>query len=98
MDRITQGNAASAEESAGAADELNTQARALKTAVTELLRLVEGRDMEQSSRSSRVQKTPASTQTQPQPEPARPGRQPNVHLAEADMTSRAAETAEVAFR
>jgi ABC-type transporter Mla subunit MlaD len=40
MDRITQGNAASAEESASAAEELNAQAEAMRQAVGELLALV----------------------------------------------------------
>jgi len=40
MDKVTQDNAASAEESAAAAQELNTQATAMKDAVENLLRLV----------------------------------------------------------
>ncbi|HTB86148.1 MAG TPA: methyl-accepting chemotaxis protein [Candidatus Sulfotelmatobacter sp.] len=40
MDRVTQGNAASAEESAAAAQELETQARSMKDAVESLLQLV----------------------------------------------------------
>ncbi len=43
MDRVTQGNAASAEESAAAAEELNGQAEILKQSVTELVKLVGGR-------------------------------------------------------
>jgi methyl-accepting chemotaxis protein len=42
MDKVTQSNAASAEESAGAAAELNGQAEILKQAVTRLLLLVNG--------------------------------------------------------
>ncbi len=42
MDRVTQSNAANAEESAAAAEELNAQAEAMKDAVNELLRLVDG--------------------------------------------------------
>ncbi len=42
MDKVTQSNAANAEESASAAEELNAQADALKDAVAELQRLVEG--------------------------------------------------------
>jgi methyl-accepting chemotaxis protein len=42
MDKVTQSNAASAEESAAAAQELNLQAAAMKEAVEDLLRLVEG--------------------------------------------------------
>jgi len=40
MDKVTQGNAASAEESAAAAQDLNHQAQAMKNAVEDLLRLV----------------------------------------------------------
>jgi methyl-accepting chemotaxis protein len=42
MDKVTQSNAASAEESASASEELNAQALALREAVSELLRLVSG--------------------------------------------------------
>lgn len=42
MDKVTQSNAASAEESAAAAEELNAQADAMKVAVGELQRLVSG--------------------------------------------------------
>ncbi len=43
MDKVTQSNAASAEETASAAGELNSQADELKNAVIDLLALVEGR-------------------------------------------------------
>jgi len=43
MDKVTQSNAASAEESASAAEELNAQAECMKDSVGELLRLVGGR-------------------------------------------------------
>ena len=42
MDKITQSNAANAEESAAAAEELNAQAASMKESVTELLQLVGG--------------------------------------------------------
>ena len=42
MDKVTQSNAANAEESAAAAEELTAQAEALKDAVADLLRLVDG--------------------------------------------------------
>jgi len=42
MDKVTQGNAAAAEESASASEELNAQALTLKGAVSELLALVNG--------------------------------------------------------
>jgi len=43
MDKVTQGNAASAEESAAAAEELNAQARVMKESVAGLLELVRGK-------------------------------------------------------
>jgi len=43
MDKVTQSNAANAEESAAAAEELNAQAATMKQSVNELLRLVGGR-------------------------------------------------------
>jgi methyl-accepting chemotaxis protein len=42
MDKVTQSNAATAEESAAAAEELNSQAENMKQSVTELLQLVDG--------------------------------------------------------
>jgi len=44
MDKVTQGNAAGAEESAAAAQELNAQAVTMKDSVNELLKLVGGRE------------------------------------------------------
>jgi methyl-accepting chemotaxis protein len=46
MDKVTQSNAANAEESAAAAEELTAQAEALKEAVTELMRLVGGQGLQ----------------------------------------------------
>jgi methyl-accepting chemotaxis protein len=42
MDKVTQGNAATAEECAAAAEELNAQAETMNRSVSELLRLVDG--------------------------------------------------------
>jgi methyl-accepting chemotaxis protein len=42
MDKVTQSNAANAEESAAAAEELNSQAELMKQSVAELLQLVDG--------------------------------------------------------
>jgi methyl-accepting chemotaxis protein len=44
MDKVVQSNAANAEESASASEELNAQAESMKSAVAELLRLVTGTD------------------------------------------------------
>jgi methyl-accepting chemotaxis protein len=51
MDKVTQSNAASAEESASAAEELNAQADALKDVVTELLQLVDGKQARQGGQT-----------------------------------------------
>jgi hypothetical protein len=49
MDKVTQSNAATAEESAAAAEELTAQAELLKEAVADLLLLVDGQDREVSA-------------------------------------------------
>lgn len=54
MDKVTQSNAASAEESAAAAEELNAQSHAMKESVNELLKLV-GAQNRQVSLDSRPQ-------------------------------------------
>jgi methyl-accepting chemotaxis protein len=51
MDKVTQSNAASAEETASASEELNAQAEALKEAVSKLVALVEGSKAGQPSGS-----------------------------------------------
>jgi len=61
MDRVTQTNAASAEESAATARELNGQAVAMKQAVTELLEMIGGSQAQSPSDSS----TPAVLRTSP---------------------------------
>jgi methyl-accepting chemotaxis protein len=53
MDKVTQSNAAGAEESAAAAEELNGQAESMRQSVTELLTLVGGHGQEDLSRTSR---------------------------------------------
>ena len=52
MDKVVQSNAASAEESASAAEELNAQSHALREAVGELLGLVGGRDSSDAGEQS----------------------------------------------
>ena len=49
MDKVTQSNAASAEESAAAAEELNAQADIMKQSVAELLQLVDGASARRTS-------------------------------------------------
>ena len=52
MDKVTQSNAANAEESAAAAEELTAQAEALKDAVSDLLRLVDGQGRQAGASAS----------------------------------------------
>jgi len=72
MDKVTQGNAASAEESASAAEELNAQADALKEAVVELLRLVDGhqRGSSASNPTSAASHRRQTRHTQPSTHPS----------------------------
>ena len=62
MDQVTQSNAASAEESAAAAEELNAQAYALKSVVGDMLLLIEGRTEYTASRQNH-----AAAAARPQP-------------------------------
>jgi methyl-accepting chemotaxis protein len=54
IDKVTQSNAAHAEESAAAAEELNAQAEAMREAVSELRRLVDGQGGAVGGRSTAV--------------------------------------------
>ena len=74
IDRVTQTTAATAEESAGASVQLNTQATNLRTAVAELIAMIEGRaagfpvEMEPSqpvAPVSRIERTAAPRRTMP---------------------------------
>ena len=70
MDKVTQSNAASAEESASAAWDLNAQAAAMSESVGELLILVE------QDRTARTASTPASLSSSAPPSNGRPHPQP----------------------
>jgi methyl-accepting chemotaxis protein len=88
MDKVTQANAASAEESAAAAEELNGQAHVMKEAVAELLRLVgkaDGQGSFQSSSASSIDADPAPTPGQNAGKPAING----THRAERPAISMA---------
>jgi methyl-accepting chemotaxis protein len=65
MDKTTQSNAANAEESASASEELNAQAETLKDAVQDLVRLIGG-SAEKRARA----KTPVAEKQTPTPAPA----------------------------
>jgi methyl-accepting chemotaxis protein len=64
MDKVIQSNAASAEESAATAEELNAQAVAMKESVAELMRLVEGGQTRQAAF------LPAAAHSTTRPQPA----------------------------
>ncbi|MFO1477549.1 MAG: methyl-accepting chemotaxis protein [Verrucomicrobiota bacterium] len=69
MDRVTQTNAASAEESASAAQDLNAQAEEMRRAVTELLQLVGGSGS-QAPAPATIKKAAAPTPAPRAPKPA----------------------------
>ena len=84
MDKVSQSNSASAEESASAAEELDAQAETLKDLVAKLRQLVSGK-------SAAVGPTPVSTArllTKTTPAIASAGRRaipmPEDHVAKAD--------------
>jgi ABC-type transporter Mla subunit MlaD len=60
MDKVTQSNAANAEESAAAAQELNAQAASMKQAVTELMQLVGGHTTQTTPRAAKKPGQPAA--------------------------------------
>jgi methyl-accepting chemotaxis protein len=60
MDKVTQGNAASAEESAAAAEQLSAQAELIRQSVKELMELVGGRAGSEPASGGSVQPAPAS--------------------------------------
>jgi methyl-accepting chemotaxis protein len=59
MDKVTQSNAAGAEESASAAEELNAQAESLKGSVADLLKMVNGQDTVQTRTTQATSRQPA---------------------------------------
>jgi septal ring factor EnvC (AmiA/AmiB activator) len=76
MDKLTQSNAASAEESASAAEELNAQAECLKQVVSELTALVDG------------SRKPNAAAVEESPEPAaRNLRTPSTHSLRPSLVS-----------
>ena len=72
MDKVTQANAANAEESAAAAEELNAQAETMKRSVGDLLRLVNANGVTFQAKPldlhSNAKKTRRSTTVSRQPE------------------------------
>jgi methyl-accepting chemotaxis protein len=84
MDKVTQSNAATAEESAAAAEELNSQAEVMKQSVAELLQLVGGKSeavVKKSTPARRPQEfhAPASTSKRSTPVAANSNGNGNGH-------------------
>jgi methyl-accepting chemotaxis protein len=93
MDKVTQSNAASAEESASAAEELNAQAENLNEAVDQLLRIIEGNSHSARQGSDHRSRTPARSSGSNaawKPAPSTPAPQghrsqnPTIHHSPAD--------------
>ena len=93
MDKVTQSNAASAEESASAAEELNAQAENLNEAVDQLLRIIEGNSHSARQGSDHRSRTPARSSGSNaawKPAPSTPAPQghrsqnPTIHHGPAD--------------
>jgi len=87
LDQVTQSNAANAEESASASEELSAQAETLNDTVEELVTLIEGAQAPQSE-PSRNEKRPGATSA-----PKRNGRSPRIALQPTKKTAAPALTA-----
>jgi len=88
MDKVTQGNAATAEESAAAAEELNSQTQVMRESVADLLQLVGGQGGATAGRAAvHVRRTqisrPAAKRSAPEP-----GRNGNGHGHPARATEK----------
>lgn len=92
MDRVTQTNAAGAEESAAAAQELDMQARSVNQSVAELLQLVDGGRpaVETGAQNANgwAGKNPGAKPGGPRPAAARNGRSQGVPKLGAEASSR----------
>ena len=95
MDKVTQSNAASAEECAAAAEELNSQAEIMKQAVAELLQLVGDKDgsdgAKPASRAPRHIEFPPATPAARQPALAGANGNGNRHASVASAMATAAK-------
>ena len=81
MDKVTQSNAANAEESAAAAEELNAQAKRMQASIGELLALVSQSRGDSGSDSQRAKEPPAAVRAPRNGRTVRtePGRPPSPH-------------------
>ena len=99
MDKVTQSNAAGAEESASAAEELNAQAECLKEAVSELQRLVDGGTVGHARPASQHQAHPVATKAVAKGKtPAKTAVAQAAHRVEAGGNGHAAQPLEVPVR
>ena len=89
MDKVTQSNAANAEESAAAAEELNSQAEVLKQSVADLQQLVGGRKSSGGPPAEVRRRQPVAQPLRPAatPVPSEPGRAGIVVWNEAKMAT-----------
>ena len=103
MDKITQGNAALAQQSASASEELKAQAEQVRIAVAELMRMARGGEAEAAVAGASV----ASPMRPARPAPAAievkaraRGKQPGLHrpAATADIVAHGPGEAELSFR
>ncbi len=79
MDRVTQGNAAHAEETAAAAAELDAQAQALDRAISDVRRVIGG-DIETDATRHAPQKNPPSAPRSSAPAARQPRPKPDTHF------------------
>ncbi|MEW5724454.1 MAG: methyl-accepting chemotaxis protein [Thermodesulfobacteriota bacterium] len=96
MDTVTQKNAANAEESASASEELNAQAESMHDAVAELVRLISGAKGELGALDTEVARKRIPAQP---PQPVREGKRPAVVIpAPAKSRGRVVKADEVLSR
>ena len=82
MDKVTQQNAAGAEESASASEELSSQAAALRDTVEELMRLAGGRADIEAKVSVAIDEKPDAPAPQPAPAAAESTAEPELELSD----------------
>ncbi len=84
MDKVTQSNAGNAEETAAAAEELSAQAVAMREAVADLRRLIDGSHAPQSARNAST----GASETAPSPSHTRPSlRRPALAISSGSDSS-----------
>jgi len=87
MDKVTQSNAATAEESAAAAEELNAQAETMKSSVGELLDLVGGNRDTANSGATGQRSSPQPSFAESRPVPRQNGHHRNAEAIRLPLTA-----------